>query len=91
MTIRIGKPGHRKGLSRPARRLTDEQREHRKRTFERFKFGNALKAAGDAPDDMRRLADQAVANGKVTKVRSGYAGHASGIEWEELWAGRSPK
>ena len=92
MTIRIEISGQgRRGSSRPSRPLTPEQREHRKRTFECFRFGNALKPAGDAPDDMRRLADQAVADGKVTKVRPGYAGHASGMQWEELWSGRTPK
>lgn len=40
---------------------------------------------------MRRLADEAVADGKVTKLNPGYAGHASGMQWEELWSGRTPK
>lgn len=92
MTIRITTPGRRKGLSRPARKLTPEQRETRRQTFERFKFGKDLKPTGNADAaEMRRLADDAVAEGKVTKLKPGYAGHAAGMQWEELWAGRTPK
>jgi hypothetical protein len=64
MTIRIEKPGHHKGLSRPARPMTPEQRANRARTFERFRFGNDLKPKGNATAEMRRLADEAVADAR---------------------------
>jgi len=93
VSIRIEKPGQgRRGSSRPTRRLTPAEKQHRKRSFEIFKYAKAdltEKPADKA--EMQRLADEAVGEGRVTKLKDGYASNASGMSWEQLWLGRTPK